>query len=138
MALFPLLVPDAGEPDYLLLEEASGQGAVKITEVSHGGSVPDLKLINKSPSKLLLVGGEEFAWAKQNRIVNAILPFENEDLRLKCCIPVENLKNNISGKQCSDEKRHHGQITFKNITFYAFHILFRGNFTFPGRWLVWL
>jgi hypothetical protein len=71
MTLFPLLASDAGEPDYLILEEAPGQGAVEITEMSQGGSVPDLKLINKSPSKLLVVDGEELVGAKQNRIVNA-------------------------------------------------------------------
>jgi hypothetical protein len=71
MTLFPLLAPDTGAPDYLILEEALGQGSVEITEVSHGGSVPDLKLINKSPQKLLVVDGEEVIGAKQNRIVNA-------------------------------------------------------------------
>jgi len=98
MALYPLLAPDAGEPDYLVLEEALGQGAVEITEVRHGGSVPDLKLINKSPSKLLVVDGEELVGAKQNRIVNATLPFGYEDLRWKCCILMENPENNISGR----------------------------------------
>jgi hypothetical protein len=71
MTLFPLLASDAGEPDYLILEEALGQGMVEITEVSQGGSVPDLKLINKSPNKLLVVDGEELVGAKQNRILNA-------------------------------------------------------------------
>jgi hypothetical protein len=59
MTLIPLLASDAREPDYLVLEEALGQGAVDVTEVSQGGSVPDLKLINKSPNKLLVVDGEE-------------------------------------------------------------------------------
>jgi len=71
MTLFPLLASDAGTPDYLVLEEALGRGVVEITEVSQGGSVPDLKLVNKSPSKLLLVDGEELVGAKQNRILNA-------------------------------------------------------------------
>ena len=71
MTLFPLLASDAGEPDYLILEEALGQGAVEVTEVSQAGSVPDLKLINKSSNKLLVVDGEELVGAKQNRIVNA-------------------------------------------------------------------
>jgi hypothetical protein len=71
MPLFPLLASDAGEPDYMILEEAPGRGAVEITEVSHGGSVPDLKLINKSDHKLLVVEGEELVGAKRNRIVNA-------------------------------------------------------------------
>ncbi len=71
MTLFPLLASDAEEPDYLILEEALTQGVVEITEVSQGGSVPDLRLINKSASKLLVVDGEELVGAKQNRIVNA-------------------------------------------------------------------
>ncbi len=71
MTLFPLLASDAGEPGYLILEEALGQGVAEIMEVSLGGSVPDLKLINKSDHKLLVVDGEELVGAKQNRIVNA-------------------------------------------------------------------
>ncbi len=71
MTLFPLLAPDAGTPDYLILEEALGQGVVDVTEVSQGGSVSDLKLITKSDHKLLVVDGEELVGAKQNRIVNA-------------------------------------------------------------------
>jgi hypothetical protein len=71
MTLIPLLAPDAGVPDYLTLEEALNQMLAEVTEVSQGGSVPDLKLINKSPGKLLVVDGEELVGAKQNRIVNA-------------------------------------------------------------------
>jgi len=71
MTLFPLLSPDAGEPDYLILEEALGQGRVEITEVSEGGTVPEIKVINKSSEKLLVVDGEELVRAKQNRVVNA-------------------------------------------------------------------
>ena len=44
---------------------------MEITEVSQGGSVPDLKLINRSARKLLVVDGEEPVGAKQNWIVNA-------------------------------------------------------------------
>jgi hypothetical protein len=71
MTLIPLLASDAGDPDYIILEEALNQGVVDVTEVSQGGSVPDLKLVNKSPNKLLVVDGEELVGAKQNRIVNA-------------------------------------------------------------------
>ncbi len=79
MALIPLLASNAGAPDYLILEEGLGQGVVEITEVSHGGSVPDLKLVNKSPNKLLVVDGEELVGAKQNRIVNATFLFPGLD-----------------------------------------------------------
>jgi hypothetical protein len=71
LTLIPLLASDARVPDYLTLEEALTQGLVEITEVSQGGSVPDLKLINRSADKLLVVDGEELIGAKQNRIVNA-------------------------------------------------------------------
>ncbi len=71
LALFPLLTADGGDPDYLILEEALAQGVVEIREVSEGGNVPELKLINKSSEKVLVVDGEELVGAKQNRIVNA-------------------------------------------------------------------
>ena len=71
LALFPLLSADGGNPDYLILEEALAQGVVEIKEVSEGGNVPELKLINKSCKKVLVVDGEELVGARQNRIINA-------------------------------------------------------------------
>ncbi len=71
LTMIPMLAANEGEPDYLTLEEGLGQGVVTITEVSTGGSVPELKLINKSADKILVVDGEELMGAKQNRIVNA-------------------------------------------------------------------
>ena len=71
MALYPLLMSDSSEPGYMILEEALAVGAVEITEISHGGSVPELKLINKSRQCVLVIDGEELIGAKQNRIVNA-------------------------------------------------------------------
>jgi hypothetical protein len=71
LTVIPLLSPDTAEPDYVTLEEALSQGAVEITEVSQSGHVPELKLINQSANKVLVVDGEELVGAKQNRIVNA-------------------------------------------------------------------
>ena len=71
LTLIPFLAANGGEPDYLTLEEGLSQGFVIITEISTGGSVPELKLVNKSPDKVLVVDGEELMGAKQNRIVNA-------------------------------------------------------------------
>ena len=71
LTMIPLLAADDGEPDYLTLEEGLSQGVVTITEVSTGGSVPELRLINKSADKILVADGEELMGAKQNRIVNA-------------------------------------------------------------------
>lgn len=65
------MAPESGDPDYLTLEEALREEAVVITELSEGGYVPELKLINQSESKVLILDGEELKGAKQNRIVNA-------------------------------------------------------------------
>jgi hypothetical protein len=69
--MIPLLAANGIEPDYLTLEEGINQGLVVITEISTGGSVPELKLVNKSPDKVIVVDDEELMGAKQNRIVNA-------------------------------------------------------------------
>jgi hypothetical protein len=45
----------------------------KITEVSEGGSVPNLRVINKTPHHVLLFDGEELKGAKQNRILNTTI-----------------------------------------------------------------
>jgi hypothetical protein len=71
LTMIPFLAGNGGEPDYLTLEEGLSQGFVTITEITTGGSVPELKLVNKSPDKVLVVDGEELMGAKQNRIVNA-------------------------------------------------------------------
>jgi hypothetical protein len=71
LTIIPLLAPDAGEPDYLILEEALAKSTVEVTEISEGGTVPEIKVINKSSEKLLVVDGEELVGAKQNRVVNA-------------------------------------------------------------------
>ena len=73
LTVIPLLASDHGDSDYLTLEEGLSQGFVIITEITTGGSVPKLKLVNKSPNKVLVVEGEELRGAKLNRIVNASL-----------------------------------------------------------------
>ena len=42
----------------------------EITEVSDGGSVPELAFENASAGKILLVDGDELVGARQNRVVN--------------------------------------------------------------------
>ena len=55
---------------YCLLGEALEQKLVEITEISEGGSVPELKVKNLSAKSVLLLDGEELLGAKQNRILN--------------------------------------------------------------------
>jgi hypothetical protein len=58
LTVFPLLHDGAGQPDYLLLDEAVQRGLARVTEVSAMGSVPELKLINDADRPVLLLDGE--------------------------------------------------------------------------------
>ena len=73
LALFPLLSGQAVSLDYLTLDEALNDGVVEVSEVSEGGHVPDLKVVNKAPRMILILDGEELVGAKQNRIVNTTI-----------------------------------------------------------------
>ncbi|MBI2357339.1 MAG: hypothetical protein HYV04_00210 [Deltaproteobacteria bacterium] len=70
LAMFPLLNGPQREPDYLTLDEAMSKSYLHITEVSTGGSVPELKCTNEGDLRVLLLDGEELVGAKQNRVLN--------------------------------------------------------------------
>lgn len=88
LVMYPLISPYEDGVDYLLLDEALEQGVVQVTEVSKDGSVPDLKVLNRSPKMVLILDGEELVGAKQNRIVNAtiLLAPESETLIPVSCV----------------------------------------------------
>ncbi len=73
LAIFPVLFPKNGGPEYITLREALERGVLSVTEVSAGGSVPDLKVENRGDVAVLLLDGEEVAGAKQNRILNTTI-----------------------------------------------------------------
>jgi hypothetical protein len=70
LTAFPLLQQRMTRPDYLTLAKAMNKGTAVITEISEGGSVPELLLDNAGDEKLLVLDGEELLGAKQNRIAN--------------------------------------------------------------------
>lgn len=70
LTVFPLLSAASVAPDYLTLGEALAAGVLQVTEVSHGGSVPELSVVNRSDRPVFLLDGEELVGAKQNRVVN--------------------------------------------------------------------
>lgn len=80
LTVFPLFEEASTPFTYLTMHSALEKGFVEITEVSEGGSVPILKVINHSDELVLLVDGEELRGAKQNRIVNTsiLLPAKSE------------------------------------------------------------
>ena len=70
LTVFPLLAGNGTAADYLTLDEALSQKCATITEVSEGGSVPELKFVNSSGKRIFLLDGEELVGAKQNRVLN--------------------------------------------------------------------
>jgi hypothetical protein len=70
LTLFPLIGDGDSVPGYVLLDEALDRHLVRVTEVSMGGSVPELALENDSDESVLLVDGDELIGAKQNRVLN--------------------------------------------------------------------
>jgi len=73
VTLFPLSVPELDKPGYLTLAQALAQGVLQVTEVSHGGSVPELAVVNRGSEPVLLLDGEELRGAKQNRVLNTTI-----------------------------------------------------------------
>jgi hypothetical protein len=63
MAVFPLLSTYSSNLDYLLLDEALAGGLIEVVEVDKEGSVPELKVINRSPRMVLILDGEELVGA---------------------------------------------------------------------------
>jgi hypothetical protein len=55
---------------YQTLDEALGAGSLDVAEINEGGSVPTLKVTNKSDLMAFLMAGEQLIGAKQNRILN--------------------------------------------------------------------
>ncbi|MEO7647174.1 MAG: DUF6569 family protein [Gemmatimonadaceae bacterium] len=71
LTVFPIL--DEQSPataDYLTFGQAQKTGMIRVTEVSEGGSVPQLAVETLSGKAVILLDGEELIGARQNRIVN--------------------------------------------------------------------
>ena len=73
LGLWPVFADCRPEPAYMTLVEALSLDGFKITEVSEGGSVPSLRVINETQQNVLLFDGEELKGAKQNRILNTTI-----------------------------------------------------------------
>ena len=73
LKIMPIFVDEDRKLPFLDLEEALKRGFIEITEISEGGSVPDLEVSNKSHEDVIILDGEELIGAKQNRIVNTTI-----------------------------------------------------------------
>jgi len=76
LSVYPLLSDVRSTLDALTLDEALLAGAVEVTEIDPGGSVPEIRLANRSARRVLILDGEELVGAKQNRVVNATILVE--------------------------------------------------------------
>jgi hypothetical protein len=85
LSVLPVFAGRNGGPVYRTLKEALRQGTLAISEVTQGGSVPELKVVNKGDMPLLLLDGEELSGAKQNRVLNTTILL---DVNSETTIPV--------------------------------------------------
>ena len=73
LAVFPVLADYVIPFDYLTLDEALSKDLIEVVEIDEGGSVPELRVVNKAVKMVLILDGEELVGAKQNRIVNTTI-----------------------------------------------------------------
>ena len=85
MGVIPLKTSVSQGPEYITLKEALERNQLKVKEVSRGGSVPELKVINNAEIPVLLLDGEELIGAKQNRVLNTTILLKEKS---KTIIPV--------------------------------------------------
>ncbi len=70
MTLYCVIAATECPIEYLTLDEALKLELLRVQEISEGGSVPELKVHNRSDRNVLLLDGEELVGAKQNRVLN--------------------------------------------------------------------
>ena len=73
LTVFELRTTLDGGPEYITLKDALEKGVFTVTEVSEGGSVPELMVANKGDVAVLILDGEELRGAKQNRVLNTTI-----------------------------------------------------------------
>lgn len=85
VSVYPLFKQDDPAGDTILLQDAIAGELAEVSEVSEGGSVPELKVVNRSDRMVLIPEGEILVGAKQDRTVNITLMVEPHGERI---IPV--------------------------------------------------
>jgi len=73
LTVHPIFSLRQNEIDLVDLDLGLEKGWIEVTEVSESGSVPELRLTNRSNHRVIIFDGEELVGAKQNRIVNTTI-----------------------------------------------------------------
>jgi hypothetical protein len=76
LTVFGLRTAAPSKLSYTTLDDALESETLTITEISEGGSVPTLKLSNKTGRRVFLMAGEQLIGSKQNRVLNTSLLVE--------------------------------------------------------------
>ena len=105
LAVFPLVSDYALDLDYLTLDEALDENAIDVVELDQDGSVPELKVVNKSEVMILILDGEELVGAKQNRIVNTTILIAGKDTVVIPVSCVEQGRWSYKSKKFRSQKR---------------------------------
>jgi len=85
IAILPLSTDSNSPPVYVALADAMSAKTLTVTEVSEGGAVPQLLVLNDSEKPVLIIDGEELLGAKQNRVLNTSILLKE---RTRTVVPV--------------------------------------------------
>ena len=73
LLVIPLRHRAPAGPAYIGLRQALAAKTLRIVEKDGGGSVPELVVVNKGETGVLILDGEEVCGAKQNRVLNTTI-----------------------------------------------------------------
>jgi flavodoxin len=105
LTVFALLSDYEADFDYLTLDEALSGNLIDIVEKDEAGTVPELKVVNKSDRMVLILDGEELVGAKQNRIVNTTILIAGNTTTVIPVSCVEQGRWSYNSDKFSSEKR---------------------------------
>ncbi len=71
LTIVPFSYQNGNKVKYISLAKAMKTDGFFIKEIDEGASVSDIKVINDTDYNVLIIDGEQFVGAKQNRIINA-------------------------------------------------------------------
>ncbi|MFQ6062376.1 MAG: ARPP-1 family domain-containing protein [Methanosarcinales archaeon] len=128
MTIFPVFNKNGTGFDYLTLDFALQNNLIEILEKDLGGSVPELKVFNKSNHHILLVDGEELIGAKQNRILNTtiiITPYSETIIPVSC---VEQSRWSYKSKKFYTGKYSHARLRGAKAAQVSESLRFRGSY----------
>jgi hypothetical protein len=105
LTVFALLSDYNVDTDYLTLDEALAGDLIDVVEKDEAGTVPELKVVNKSDRMVLILDGEELVGAKQNRIVNTTILIAGNTTTVIPVSCVEQGRWSYRSNKFSSEKR---------------------------------